>query len=145
MLETQVRAVSTLPRPNTHRSLGSKSVAASAQAAPSPLPHVVPRRKPVQVGSRLARSETRMLTIAVMCTMLVCGLLIIYLGAYARITLLGIHQAQAHATLLQLRAENETLREQSAALQSPTRIQVKAQSLGMVRGSSQVCYIPEHA
>lgn len=84
-----------------------------------------------------------MLTVAIACTALVCGLLIIYLGAYARVTLLGLDQARARVTLRQMQTENEMLRAQSAALQSPTRISAHAQSLGMVRGSSQVCYIPQ--
>ncbi len=99
-------------------------------------------RAPLSASARLARSEARLLALAISGTALVCGLLVVYLAAYAHVTLLGIDQAQIRVAVRQKRLDNETLRADLAALQSPDRIAAAAQgTLGMTRAPRRVDYI----
>ena len=75
----------------------------TARTAARPLPHAPARpvvregisrpparaRRPLSASDRMARSEARLVTMAVTCVVLVCGLLVLYLAAYAHITMAG--------------------------------------------------------
>jgi len=111
-----------------------------AQAAPRLLPRPAPL--PVAAPSRLARSEARLMGIAVTSAVVVCALIVIYLAAYAHVTLLGIDQARARVQLRQDQQRNETLRATRDYLQSPDRVAAAATALGMTtRGDTPVQYI----
>lgn len=90
---------------------------------------------------RMSRSETRLLTTTVCCALAICGLLVVYLAAYARVTLLGIDQAQMRSVLRQKRLDNETLKAQLADLQSPDRIAAGAARIGLTRDAKRIDYI----
>ncbi len=149
MLETRHPAQSTL-RERVARREGTSSLplptpdlqGASPRRAVSPLP--TPRQSPQtppRVGSRLARSEARLMSLAMTCTACICGLLILYLAAYARITTLGIAQSHQRMLLRQATLENETLKAECAALQSPHRIIAAVTAQGMTRDTPPATYI----
>jgi len=82
--------------------------------------------------------------LATVCTIVVCGLLLVYLAAYAHVTRLGIDQAGARGQLRRNRLQNEMLQAERDRLQSPSRIIGAATALGMTeRGSIKVEYVPQ--
>jgi len=112
----------------------------AARPASAPAPARAPRRA-ARVPDRMARSEARLLTMAVTCTAVVCALLVLYLAAYAHITQLGINQAQMRTALRQKRLENETLKATLAGLQNPDHVAAFALARGMTRDPRRVDYI----
>ena len=109
-----------------------------AQPDPSPAPR--PARLPRQ--GRLGQSEIRLMGLATTCTAVVCGLLLLYLAAYANVTQLGISQAQARTALRASRLKNEMLRAKRDRLQSPERVIAAAEKQGMTpRGATPVTYV----
>ena len=109
-----------------------------AQPDPGPAPR--PARLPRQ--GRLGRSEMRLMGLATTCTAVVCGLLLLYLAAYANVTQLGISQAQARGALRASRLKNEMLRAERDRLQSPERVIKAAEKQGMApRGGTPVTYV----
>lgn len=129
---------------------GTTRTAARPLPASTPRPALRPastpllparRGRPARTPDRLARSEARLLTMAISCTAVVCALLVMYLAAYAHISLLGDEQAQMRTTLRQKRLENEQLRDTLALLQSPDHVSAAAVTLGMTRDPSRVDYI----
>lgn len=112
----------------------------SARPAPAPI-HSRPRRRAAQLPDRMARSEARLLTMAVTCTAVVCALLVLYLAAYAHIASLGINQAQMRTALRQKRLENETLKATLAGLQNPDHVAAFALAKGMTRDPRRIDYI----
>lgn len=147
MLDTRKLPVS----PRTYRPDASAGRAASSsmrsvgnvafgEAAPAPRPPARPAAAPRQ--SRLGRSEMRLMGVATTCTAVVCGLLLLYLAAYAHVTRLGIDQASARGQLRENRLKNEMLRAERDRLQSPQRVIAAATALGMMpRGSVPIQYI----
>ena len=120
------------PRPGTP--------APSKRPASSPAPARTPRRGRA-LPDRMARSEARLLTMAVTCTAVVCALLVLYLAAYAHITSLGINQAAMRTALRQKRLENETLKATLAGLQNPDHVAAFALAKGMTRDPRRIDYI----
>lgn len=111
-------------------------------AAPRREALVIPRPKSVAHPNRLGRSEMRLMGLATACTVGVCGILLLYLAAYAQVTRLGIAQADARAQLRRNLLQNEMLRAERDRLQSPQYVILKAESLGMSsRGSTPVEYL----
>ncbi len=109
-------------------------------AQPDPGPTLRPAHLPRQ--GRLGRSEMRLMGLATTCTAVVCGLLLLYLAAYANVTQLGISQAQARSAVRASRLKNEMLRAERDRLQSPERVTVAAEKQGMApRGATPVTYI----
>lgn len=147
-VSTRTRRLEAKPRPAAPRvssaastvrpqSLGNVALG-EAQVAPSPAgrPASLPRQ------SRLGRSEMRLMGIATTCTAVVCGLLLLYLAAYAHVTQLGIDQAQARAQLRDNRLKNMMLRAECDGLESPGHVIAAATRLGMTpRGSTRIEYI----
>ena len=86
-------------RPATVRSAGNAALRRELDIPPRPTPVARP--------NRLGRSEMRLMGLATVCTAVVCGLLLLYLAAYAHVTRLGIDQANARAQLRQSRLKNE--------------------------------------
>lgn len=131
----------------------------TARTAAQPLPHAPSRpavregascvparaRRPLSAAERMAKSEARLVTMAVACVVIVCGLLVVYLAAYAHITLLGIDQAQMRTSLKQKRNENETLKATLAALQSPDHVTAAALAMGMTCDHRHTYYIAPSA
>ena len=125
-------AASVRPRTVGNTALGH----AQPDPRPAPRPDRLPRR------SRLERSEMRLVGYATTCTGVVCGLLLLYLAAYAHVTQLGIDQAQARSALRASRLKNEMLRAERDHLQSPQRVVAAALALGMApRGETPVTYV----
>ncbi len=149
MLETRLpisSLPSTLPRPAAHpvpRRERAGSVAARAvpavPAVQRPSPHRAPRPQPVR--SRLARSEARMLALAVAVTALMCAVLVVYLAAYARVTQLGLEQSAAHRQLAQEVMENHRLAVEQAELQDRGRIVAEAGKLHMALYTGPTTYV----
>ncbi len=114
--------------------------AALERALPAPRPVVRPPAPARQ--SRLGRSEMRLMGAATTCTAVVCGLLLLYLAAYAHVTQLGIDQSQARAQLRDNRLQNEMLRAERDRLQSPQRVIAAAVALGMTpREGTPIAYV----
>lgn len=93
------------------------------------------------LGDTLAKSEARLVTLAVSCTAVCCVMLVVYLGAYARVASLSIQQAQASKAFRAARQQNELLRAQLAAARSPQHIVAAAAAQGMVPSTGRACYI----
>jgi hypothetical protein len=92
--------------------------------------------------NRLGRSEMRLMGLASACTAMVCGLLLLYLAAYAHVTRLGIDQANARVQLRRNLMQNEMLQAERDSLQSPHRVAAAALALGMTeRGSVPIEYL----
>ena len=92
--------------------------------------------------NRLGRSEMRLMGLASACTTVVCGLLLLYLAAYAHVTRLGIDQANARVQLRRNLMQNEMLQAERDRLQSPPRVVAAAMALGMTeRGSVPIEYL----
>lgn len=111
---------------------------------PSARPASAPARKgrlAARLPDRIARSEARLLTMAVTCTAVVCTLLVLYLAAYAHITQLGINQSQMRTALRQKRLDNETLKSTLAGLRNPDHVAAFALAKGMTRDPRRVDYI----
>jgi len=154
MLETRTpqdsnrtRRLDALPRsasraPADRRPLASGNAAlrpAPLDERPAPRPAASPRAR------RMGRAEMRLMGMATTCTAVVCGLLLVYLAAYARVTRLGIDQAEAHTLLVRRQLQNEMLRAERDRLQSPQRVVAAATALGMTpRGATRVNYISVH-
>ncbi len=147
MLETRKPPASPRIRPAdaSRRSPDSRRPAAVRSAGNAALRReldIPPRPTPVARPNRLGRSEMRLMGLATVCTAVVCGLLLLYLAAYAHVTRLGIDQANARAQLRQSRLENEMLQEERDRLQSPQRVIAAATAMGMTtRGSTPVEYL----
>ena len=114
--------------------------------ARSPRPAATPSARAVRLPSpsfsdRLAQSEARLVTAAVACTAVFCLLLVVYLGAYAHVTSLGIQQAQYTKALRAARQQNELLRAHLAAARSPQHIVAAAKAQGMEQAAGRACYI----
>jgi cell division protein FtsB len=103
-----------------------------SETRPSPLPR----------QSRLGRSEMRLMGLATTCTAIVCGLLLLYLAAYAHVSQLGYNQAQARVQLRQNQLTNESLRAERDRLQSRHYVIQQALAQGMApRGATPIRYI----
>jgi len=142
MLETRKSPASPRIRPADSRrpaaprsqSLGNTALRSQADTAPRPTPVARP--------NRLGRSEMRLMGLATVCTAVVCGLLLLYLAAYAHVTRLGIDQANARGQLRRNLLQNEMLQAERDRLQSPHRVIAAATALGMTaRGSTPVEYV----
>ena len=156
MLETRLpppnsrtRRPDDVPRPVTRTTRTPRTYGNAALAPERVPPAAAPetsRRTPRSdraAHARLARSEMRLMGLATVCTAVVCGLLLLYLAAYAQVTRLGIAQAEARVTLRQNRLQNEMLRAERDRLQSPASVIARATALGMTpRGASRVDYLP---
>jgi cell division protein FtsB len=148
MLETR-----TQPNSNRTRRLNAppRPVARPASAARSVLgntaletvsAHPLPRTAPAPRTSRLGRSEMRLMGLATTCTAIVCGLLLLYLAAYAHVSQLGYDQAEARTQLRQNQLQNESLRAERDRLQSRRHVIQEALVLGMMpRGETPISYI----
>ena len=153
MLETRLPPTSTprtrrpdaAPRsaPRTTRTQGSAVLAPERVPAIAPEPTRRTPRVDRAAHTRLARSEMRLMGLATTCTAVVCGLLLLYLAAYAQVTRLGIAQAEARVSLRQNRLQNEMLRAERDRLQSPATVIARATALGMTpRAGGRVDYLP---
>ena len=107
--------------------------------APVPAPPVKRVRKQMD---RLVQKEAKLVAAAVICTSIVCTLLVIYLAAYAQVSSLGIQMSKARVELHKQRLLGETLRAQVARAASPDRIAAAAIKNGMVlEHTQQICYV----
>ncbi len=150
MLETRTpqnpdrtRRLDALPRSGSRASAEHRPLA-SGNAVPRPAP---PTERPAASprSRRMGRAEIRLMGMATTCTAVICGLLLVYLAAYARVTRLGIDQAEARTLLVRRQLQNEMLRAERDRLQSPQRVVAAATALGMTpRGATRVNYIPAH-
>ena len=163
MLETRMPPISTRtrrqdapPRPSARLS----SAAGAAQREPSVLRgraatasygnaalDTAPERSETRPASlprqsRLGRSEMRLMGLATTCTAIVCGLLLLYLAAYAHVSQLGYDQAQARVQLRQNQLTNQSLRAERDRLQSRHHVIQQALAQGMApRGATPIRYI----
>lgn len=113
-------------------------------AAPEREPSVraLPTRKHASVpNGRLAKSEAKLMTAAIGATALICTVLVIYLFSYARISSLGMREAQARTDLRQARAVNETLLTEYSNLRSPHNIVQAAVAMKMQENAPVTDYI----
>lgn len=148
MLETRTpptsnrtRRLDAPPRPvaGAARSAIGNTVLEAVPARPLPRPAPAPRT------TRLGRSEMRLMGMATTCTAVVCGLLLLYLAAYAHVSRLGYDQAEARTQLRQNQLQNESLRAERDRLQSRRHVIQEARALGMTpRGSTPISYITAH-
>lgn len=84
----------------------------------------------------------RLMGLATTCTAIVCGLLLLYLAAYAHVSQLGYDQAEARTQLRQNQLRNESLRAERDRLQSRHYVIGKAIALGMTPyGATPIRYI----
>ena len=148
MLETRIQPTSTRtrrldapPRPVARPASAARSVLGNTAletlpARPVPRPALTPRT------NRLGRSEMRLMGLATTCTAIVCGLLLLYLAAYAHVSQLGYDQAEARVQLRQNQLQNESLRAERDRLQSRRHVIQEALALGMLpRGETPISYI----
>lgn len=143
-VSTRTRRLDAPPRPAASaarsRSMAGSTALETVPAHPLTRPIVVSRQ------SRLGRSEMRLMGLATTCTAIVCGLLLLYLAAYAHVSQLGYDQAQARTQLRQNLLVNENLRAERDRLQSRHFVIQEAAALGMMpRGSTPIRYIPAPA
>ena len=73
----------------------------------------------------------------------VCFVLTVYVGAYARVTEEGYHKAELLAQLKELRVENEKLSVSVDNLRQPGRVAAFAQENGMLVGDKMVYLKPQ--
>ena len=157
MLETRTqpnlnrtRRLDAVPRPGIRPDRPARSTARpgavgntaleTVPGLPQPRPAVKPQM------SRLGRSEMRLMGLATTCTAIVCGLLLLYLAAYAHVSQLGYDQAEARVQLRHIQLQNESLRAERDRLQSRRHIIQEALALGMMpRGSTPISYITARA
>lgn len=105
----------------------------------APVPTVKRGRKQMD---RLVQKEAKLVAAAVICTSVVCTLLVIYLAAYAQVSSLGIQMSKARVELHKQHLLGETLRAQVARAASPDRIAAAAIKNGMVlEHTQQICYV----
>jgi len=110
-------------------------------------PHVdravsVPAKRGRNQMDRLVKQEAKLVAAAVICTSVVCALLVVYLTAYAQVSSLGIQMSKARVELRKQRLLGETLRAQVARAASPDRIAAAAVKNGMVlEHTQQICYV----
>lgn len=148
MLETRTqptshrtRRLDAPPRPAARpagaaRSAIGNTALETVPARPQPRPAPTPRT------TRLGRSEMRLMGLATTCTAIVCGLLLLYLAAYAHVSQLGYDQAEARTRLRQYQLQNESLRAERDRLQSRRHVIQEALALGMTpRGATPISYI----
>jgi len=148
MLETRTqptshrtRRLDASPRPVARPASAARSVLGNTALEAVPA-RPLPRRAPAPRPSRLGRSEMRLMGLATTCTAIVCGLLVLYLAAYAHVSQLGYDQAQARTQLRQNQLQNESLRAERDRLQSRHHVIQEALVLGMTpRGETPVTYI----
>ena len=148
MLETRTqptshrtRRLNAPPRPvaGAARSAIGNAALDTVSARPLPRSPAAPRT------SRLGRSEMRLMGLATTCTAIVCGLLLLYLAAYAHVSQLGYDQAEARVQLRQNLLQNESLRAERDRLQSRHYVIQEALALGMMpRGVTPIRYITAH-
>ncbi len=132
--------------PRTPRTQGSAVLAPERISETAPETGRRTPRTDRAAHARLARSEMRLMGLATTCTAVVCGLLLLYLAAYAQVTRLGIAQADARVSLRQNRLQNEMLRAERDRLQSPATVIARATALGMApRAGGRVDYLPAPA
>ncbi len=158
MLETR-----TPPNPNRTRRLEALPRGPRPAEARTARPAARPTSRPVSVGNtaletaperpqpraaskprmtRLGRSEMRLMGLATTCTAIVCGLLLLYLAAYAHVSQLGYDQAEARTLLRRTKLQNESLRAERDRLQSRQRVIRAAVALGMTpRGATPISYV----
>ena len=156
MLDTRMPPISTRTRRSPSAASQTRPLASrAADSAPAGRhqaarelstqdPAAVPARRslPSARTSRLARSEMRLMGLATACTAIVCGLLLLYLAAYAHVTQLGIAQAQARTQLHQNQLRNALLQAERNSLESPQRIEAAAAAQGMTpRGPTAINYV----
>jgi cell division protein FtsL len=147
MLETRLplsSLPSTLPLPAVRPAPRREPPPAFApRQAPRVSRPTVPRRaaRRALVRSRLARSEARMLTLAVAVTALMCAVLVVYLAAYAHVTQLGLEQAAAHRQLAQEISDGRQLEVEQAELQDRGRIVAEARKLHMTLYTGPMTYV----
>ena len=155
MLETRMPSVSTRtrrldapPRPAARPAVAASSAlrgraASYGNAALETIPERSETRpSPLPRQSRLGRSEMRLMGLATTCTAIVCGLLLLYLAAYAHVSQLGYDQAQARVQLRQNQLTNESLRAERDRLQSRHYVIQQALAQGMApRGATPIRYI----
>jgi len=153
MLETRTqpnpnrtRRLDASPRPVARSTSRARSTArptaignTALETAPG-LPQTRPVSQPRM--SRLGRSEMRLMGLATTCTAIVCGLLLLYLAAYAHVSQLGYDQAEARVQLRHNQLQNESLRAERDHLQSRRLVIQEALALGMMpRGATPISYI----
>ena len=146
MLETRTpsnsnrtRRLDALPRPNARAARSAIGNTALETVSASPLPR---RASATPRISRLGRSEMRLMGLATTCTAIVCGLLLLYLAAYAHVSQLGYNQAEARTQLRQNQLQNESLRAERDRLQSRRHVIQAALAMGMTpRGATPISYI----
>lgn len=158
MIETNLRSAERAPRMSASASQRARFAptyrgAAAARSVPRYAPDVdlgseraIERDIRVANGvrtqnRRLTRSEIRLLVSTVAFAVVFCGLLVVYLSAYARVTSLGIEQAQMRTQLHAERLTHQLLLAELASLKNPDRISAKAQALGLTKDASQIDYI----
>ena len=150
MLKTGAAMLAAQPNPRDHNAVGvprtgtpggSRRFARLHNGSGEPDLVMGSARAPLSPVNRLERSEARLLAVAITCSIALCAVLVLYLGAYAKVTSLGLSQAHGRVELRAQRFRNETLRAQCAALQNPNRIGAKAKAMGMVVETRHVCYI----
>ncbi len=73
----------------------------------------------------------------------ICSVLIVYVGAYARVTEEGYRKAELLSKLKELRVENEKLSVTVDRLRQPDRVAVFARENGMSVGNKMVYLKPE--
>jgi hypothetical protein len=158
MLETRIPPISTRTRrsaaptrtPGAARSFQTSRTSSvnrplsrgNTALDPAPVAPARVQTRPSVRLNRLARSEMRLMGIATTCTAVVCGLLLLYLAAYAQVTQLGVAQSEAQHRLKQVQIKNQILRAKRDQLESPQRIIAAAVTLGMTpRGTTTINYI----
>lgn len=148
MLETRTqptsnrtRRLDTLPRSGARPSGAARSAIGNTALETVPA-RPLPRSAPTPRTSRLGRSEMRLMGLATTCTAVVCGLMLLYLAAYAHVSQLGYAQANARVKFRQLQFQNESLRAERDRLQSRRYVIQEAVALGMrPRGETPIHYI----
>jgi hypothetical protein len=123
-------------RPLPIAGLTSPTVAPGRQTA-------TPTRRQAQgrATDRLARSEARLVGVAVAVTITFCLVLVVYLGEYAQATRLSIELSQANLALHKATEQSEIMKDKYAAARSPQRIIDSAVAQGMLLSHGQVCYV----
>jgi len=134
MLETR-----TSPAPSSNLSAGASPRPREAARTLPPAGRGAAAR--ADGRSRLARSEARLLALAVTATALMCAVLVVYLAAYARVQQIGLEQTQALSERHRLTLEHDQLQKQLADLQCPARVARAAQAQGMTQGGVAAKYI----
>lgn len=154
MLETKPQSVGRAASPRPSARLSSSALGASSAARPLPSRAPLTERRSQEAervarratdgqarSRRMTRSEARLLTWTVTSAVVVCGLLVLYLAAYAHLTLLGIEQAKAQHDFREKWQMNQMLRAQVASLKNPDRIAAGAVRLGLTKDCKRVDYI----